>query len=58
MTTTAITTTAPSSATSPEWLELKAAATALQVLQVQDGSVPEAADRGTAAGHVRTITAA
>ena len=41
MTTTAFTTTAPIPATSPEWLQLKAAATALQALQVQDGSVPE-----------------
>ena len=58
MTTTAITTTAPISASSPEWLQLKAAATALQALQVQDGSVPETADHEAAAGHVRTITAA
>ena len=58
MTTTAITTTAPISATSPEWLQLKAAATALQALQVQDGSVPEAANHEAAAGHVRTISAA
>ena len=57
MTTTAFTTTAPISAGSADWLELKAAATALQALQAQDGSVPEAADREAAAGHVRTITA-
>ncbi|MCB5292861.1 DUF6421 family protein [Arthrobacter sp. SO3] len=56
MTTTAITTTAPISASSPEWLQLKAAATALQGLQVQDGSVPEAASHEAAAGYVRTIT--
>ncbi len=48
MTTTAITTTAPISASSPEWLQLKAAATALQALQVQDGSVPEAANHEAA----------
>ena len=58
MTTTAITTTAPISASSPEWLQLKAAATALQALQVQDGSVPETANHEAAAEHVRTITAA
>ena len=58
MTTTAFTTTAPIPATSPEWLQLKAAATALQALQVQDGSVPETADHEAAAGYVRTITAA
>ena len=58
MTTTAITTTAPISATSPEWLQLKAAATALQALQVQDGSVPEAANHEAAGGYVRTISAA
>ena len=58
MTTTAITTTAPISASSPEWLQLKAAATALQALQVQDGSVPETSSHEAAAGHVRTITAA
>ena len=58
MTTTAITTTAPISASTPEWLQLKAAATALQALQVQDGSVPETADHEAADGYVRTITAA
>jgi len=58
MTTTAITTTAPISASSPEWLELKTAATALQALQAQDGSVPEAGNHEAASGHVRTISAA
>ena len=41
---------------SPEWLRLKAAATALQALQAQDGSVPDAGDHAAAAGHVATIT--
>lgn len=45
-------------AQNPVWLELKAAATAFQQLQVKDGSVPEAADRVRAAELVTTITAA
>ena len=32
------------SANNQDWLRLKAAATALQALQVQDGSIPETAD--------------
>ncbi|MBV0893929.1 DUF6421 family protein [Microbacterium sp. NC79] len=43
--------------TSPEWLALKAAATALQSLQVKDGSVPDAANHEAAREHVATITA-
>ncbi|MBG6056597.1 hypothetical protein RCH16_001272 [Cryobacterium sp. MP_M5] len=45
-------------ATSPAWLRLKAAATALQALQVKNGSVPEAIAHTDAAAHVATITAA
>ena len=49
-------TTAPTgiSAENPDWLRLKAAATAIQALQVQDGSVPDAADHAAAAAHVRS----
>ncbi len=49
---------APGVETSSAWLSLKAAATALQSLQVKDGSVAEASDRPAAAEHVRTIIAA
>ncbi len=38
-----------------DWLALKAAATALQPLQIKDGSVPEAADHGPAAEYVGII---
>jgi hypothetical protein len=41
---------------SAAWTSLKAAATALQGLQVKDGSVPEPADHPAAAEHVRAIT--
>jgi hypothetical protein len=41
--------------TSPAWLRLKAAATALQAVQVQDGSIPEPADHADAAAQVETI---
>jgi Family of unknown function (DUF6421) len=58
MTLTALTAPAPITSGSPEWQRLKTAATALQALQHQDGSVPEAADHAAAAGHVATITAA
>ena len=58
MTTTALTAPAPITAGNQEWLRLKAAATALQALQVQDGSVPDAEAHEAAAGHVATITAA
>jgi hypothetical protein len=40
----------------PAWLRLKGAATALQVLQVKDGSVPEPGD--AAAAYVETIVSA
>src|SRR6185312_241724 len=40
----------------PAWLQLKAAATALQELQVKDGSVPEPADHARAAELTATIT--
>lgn len=46
------------SAQDQDWLRLKAAATALQALQVQDGSVPNPADHGEAAQHVDAIVAA
>ncbi|MEO5780057.1 DUF6421 family protein [Arthrobacter sp. PAMC25284] len=58
MTTTATTTTGPISSDARDWLRLKAAATELQALQVQDGSVPDTAAHEAAAGHVHTITAA
>ena len=45
-------------ASSPAWLRLKAAATALQDLQVKNGSVPEATAHPDAAAHVATITEA
>ncbi|MFT4214670.1 MAG: DUF6421 family protein [Microbacterium sp.] len=41
--------------TAPAWLALKDAATALQDLQAQDGSVPEAADHPRARALVETI---
>lgn len=42
----------------PAWLSLKAAATALQAIQAQDGSVPGEADHGEAKSLVEVITAA
>ena len=42
----------------PAWLALKAAATALQGLQVQDGSIPQAESHAEAAVSVAIITAA
>ncbi len=42
----------------PAWLSLKAAATALQGLQAQDGSVPREADHDEARARVGAITAA
>lgn len=44
--------------TSPAWRSLKHAATALQSLQVQDGSIPDAGDHDRARAHVDAITAA
>ena len=41
--------------THPAWLRLKAAATALQPLQVKDGSIPDPADHAAAREHVETI---
>jgi len=41
----------------PAWTDLKAAATALQAVQVKDGSIPESSDHESAAGHVDTIVA-
>ncbi|MDQ0634445.1 hypothetical protein QFZ40_002354 [Arthrobacter pascens] len=43
------------SAEHPYWIRLKAAATALQALQVQDGSVPGATDQAEAAVQVQAI---
>ncbi len=40
---------------SPAWLRLKHAATALQALQVKDGSVPDPADHPAACEHVAVI---
>ena len=42
---------------SAAWLALKDAATALQSLQVKDGSVPESSDHEAAREHVATIIA-
>ena len=44
--------------TSPAWLRLRAAAEALQPLQVTDGSIPDAADHPAARAHVAAIVAA
>ena len=55
MTTTALTAPAQLTGNHPEWLRLKAAATAIQALQAQDGSVPAASDHEAAAAHVRAI---
>ncbi|RZU63026.1 DUF6421 family protein [Zhihengliuella halotolerans] len=41
----------------PAWKALKAAATALQEIQVQDGSIPEPADHAGALAHVETLLA-
>lgn len=43
--------------THPAWLSLKEAATALQSLQVQDGSIPDAAAHDDARVHVAAIVA-
>jgi len=56
MTLTALTAPAPITSDSAPWQRLKAAATALQALQVQDGSVPGTADHAAAAAHVAAIT--
>lgn len=45
-------------ATHPAWLRLKEAATALQAVQVQDGSIPETAHHADAAAAVDTLTGA
>ncbi|NUP58973.1 MAG: hypothetical protein HOQ06_05790 [Pseudarthrobacter sp.] len=44
------------SAQNPDWLRLKGAATALQAVQAQDGSIPDTALHPEAARHVTTIT--
>ncbi|GAA3876843.1 hypothetical protein GCM10022381_19230 [Leifsonia kafniensis] len=44
--------------THPAWLRLKNAATALQAVQAQDGSIPDAADHTDAAAQVATLTQA
>jgi hypothetical protein len=43
--------------TSDAWLSLKEAATAIQALQVKDGSIPDAASHERARAHVAAITA-
>ncbi|OFI39028.1 hypothetical protein BIU82_16380 [Arthrobacter sp. SW1] len=58
MTTTATATRGRITADNPAWGSLKAAATALQALQIKDGSVPEAGDHEAARGHVAAITTA
>lgn len=51
-----LTTAAPGiSAENRDWARLKAAAGALQALQVQDGSIPDAAVHGAASAHVAEI---
>ncbi len=45
-------------AAQPAWIALKGAATALQAMQSQDGSVADPADHDAAARHVETITRA
>jgi hypothetical protein len=42
---------------SPAWLRLKQAAIALQAVQAQDGSVPDAAEHAASAEHVATLVA-
>jgi hypothetical protein len=44
------------SAEDPHWLGLKAAASELQALQVQDGSIPVSSDHDAAAVHVAAIS--
>jgi hypothetical protein len=39
----------------PAWVALKAAATAIQSLQIKNGSIPDAADHTSARSHVATI---
>ena len=46
------------SAENQDWKRLKAAATALQALQVQDGSIPDAAHHSEAASRVEDIVSA
>lgn len=45
------------SPTNPEWLTLKEAASALQALQVQDGSIPEEGNHQAASAHVDSLLA-
>ncbi len=42
---------------SAAWLDLKAAATALQSMQIKDGSIPDAAHHAAAREHVAAIIA-
>ncbi|GAB3127016.1 DUF6421 family protein [Glaciibacter psychrotolerans] len=44
--------------THPAWLRLKAAATALQLVQAQDGSIPDASEHAAATAHVAALTSA
>jgi hypothetical protein len=50
-------TTAATAEKSAAWIALKDAATALQPLQIKDGSIPEASDHAAARAHVDTIVA-
>ncbi|KHK99560.1 hypothetical protein LK09_02790 [Microbacterium mangrovi] len=50
-------TTAATAEKSAAWIALKQAATALQPLQIKDGSIPEASDHAAAREHVDTIVA-
>ncbi|CAM3285944.1 hypothetical protein PSET11_02317 [Arthrobacter ulcerisalmonis] len=58
MTETSTTAVAGISADNHDWIQLKTAASALQVLQAKDGSVPESTDHTAAAMWVEQITAA
>jgi hypothetical protein len=55
MTETLITASTRISAENQDWTRLKAAATAMQALQVKDGSIPDAANHGEASLHVGSI---
>src|SRR5215212_7644541 len=55
MTETLITASTRISAENQDWTRLKAAATAMQALQVKDGSIPDPANHGEASRHVGSI---
>lgn len=58
MTMTATTTATRIAADNPDWIRLKSAASSLQRLQIQDGSVPDPSDHAEASRHVGFIVAA